>query len=156
MFCGILLPWGRDDSSWRWDRWRLSYRIVLHRGWFNLNDIGVHAVSRGDFRLCYHADECSVLGQLRCGILLPIWRDDINWRRDRWRLSDWIILHRGWCNLNDICVHAVPRRDFRLCYHADDRSVLWRVHSRMLLPPRLRLRQWRNECWHMHDVPKDV
>ena len=93
---------------------------------------------------------------LFCRILLPWGRDDSSWRWDGWRLSFRIVLHCGWCNLNDVCVHAVSRGVLRRCYNADDRSVLWRVHSRILLPHRLRLRQRRSECWHMHHVPKDV
>ena len=73
------------------------------------------------------------------GVLLPRERDDSNWRRDGWRLPDWSVQHRGWNNLNDICVHAVPRGDLRLCDHAGDGGVLGHVHCRILLPFRFRV-----------------
>ena len=128
----VLLSGGCDDSDWRRDGWRLPHRSLQHRGWYNFDDICMHAVPSGDLRLCYHADDGGLLGQLRSWVLLPRRRDIINWRRDGWRLPDWSVQHRGWYNLNDICVHAVPRGDLRLRDHADNCVVLWHVHSRFL------------------------
>ena len=50
----------------------------------------------------------------------------------------------------------MPRGDLWLGYHADDGRLLWHVHSRFLLHCRLRVRQRRNQRWHMHNVPKNV
>ena len=108
----VLLSHGSDECYWRRDGWFLPYRIVLQRRWCNLNDTCVHAVPRGDIRLCYNADDRSVLGQLRRGVLLPIGRDCSNWRR---RLPNRIVLHVRWCYINDSHLHAVPCGDLRLC-----------------------------------------
>jgi hypothetical protein len=112
----------------------------------------VHAVPRGDLWRCYRAVNRSLLGQLRRGALLPIGLDDSSWRRG---LPCRIVLHRRWCNLNDTCVHAVPRGDLRR-YYADERSVLGQLHSRVLLPLWIRVRQRRNQRGHVQHVPKDV
>ena len=131
---GVLLPRRRDDSDWRRDGWRLPHRSVQHRGWYNFDDICMHAVPSGDLRLCYYADDCSVLRQLRRGLLLSRRCDVVNWRRHWWRLPDWIIQHRGWYHFNNICLHAVPRGDLRLCYDSNRCGLLGQLRRGVLLP----------------------
>jgi hypothetical protein len=169
---GVLLSGGCDDSDWRRDGWRLPDRSVQHRGWYYLNYICVHAVPRGDLWFCYHTGDGGVLGHvhsrillhfglrvrqrrnqrwhmhnvaqvLQRGVLLPRERDDRNWRRDGWRLPDRSLQYRGRCNLKNSCMHAVPRGDLRRCYNAYECGLLGHVHSRVLLPRGLRVRQRR-------------
>ncbi len=163
---GLLLPRGRDDSNRRRDGWCLPYWSVQHRGWCDINDICVHALPRGDVRICDYAAYCDLLGQLRVwvllpdrlrvrqrchrcwhmhylpeavqrGVLLPRGRHVCNRRRDGWCLPNWSVQPRGWCNVNDICVHALPRGKIWICYHAVGSHLLGRLRRGILLPRRL-------------------
>ena len=78
-------------------------------------------------------------------------RNDSDWRRDGWRLPDWSVQRRGWCNINNICMHAVPRGDLRLRDHADNCVLLGQLRSRVLLPRRRDVVNWRRDGWRLPD-----
>jgi hypothetical protein len=156
--CGQLLHWRdrRRRAMPRWQVWFCCHGDVLGLlgrvcSRFLLSP-RLRVRQRRDRRGHMHDVPEDVFG----GVLVPRGRDDSNWRRDGWRLSYRIIQYCGWCYINDICVHAVPRGDLWLCYDADDCSVLGQLHSRVLLPLRIRVRQRRNQRGRMHHVPQDV
>ena len=67
-----------------------------------------------------------------------------------------IVQYRGWRYLNLICVHAVPRGNLRSCINAPDGGLLWQLCIWILLPYRLRVREWRDGCYDVRYGDRDL
>ena len=159
---------GGGISKWHLRR-AVQCRFVLSRG---INERDVACVPRwlllrrgvrvalsmpcGVVRSCSGQDDGGMFWGLRRRVLLPRGRDDSNRRRDRRRLPDWGVQHRGRCNVNDICVHGVPRWDLRFCNHADDCGLLGQLCRGILLPRGLCMRERRHQRGHVQHLAEAV
>ena len=76
--------------------------------------------------------------------------------RLRRQLPNRIVQYRGWRYLNLVCLYAVPCWDVWSCDYAPDGGLLWQLCIWLLLPPRLRVCQRRNELWRVYYVPQGV
>ena len=97
-------------------------------------DPGMHAVPGGHLRVHHRADDCGLLGHVRCGFVRLVHRrQNVCVHR---AVSSWLLLH-GRRHVVD--VHTVSRGHIRLYLGAYNRSMLW-------LLPRGHLRRYRRRA----------